>query len=576
VKTPDRALLELVEDWIDGDPDPETQAELRRLIADGDLAELSERMAGNLEFGTAGLRGVMGGGSARMNRAVVIRATYGLGQYLLLAVQGASERPVVVGYDARHRSRQFAEDASGVLAALGLKVRYFPTPAPTPLAAYALLWLNASAAIVITASHNPAEYNGYKVYAENGVQITPPMDTQIAELIRKAPSARSVARQEPCFSGASSFCTPLGAEVFDRYLSGLAGLRPRTATDRRIKIAYTPLHGIGAHYAERALRDAGFEDLVLVLEQAQPDPEFPTAPFPNPEEPGTLDLIKALAGQVGADLAIINDPDADRLCICLPTEGGRFAELGGNQIGVLLADFLLEHAEAEPRPLVVSTVVSSPMLASVARAHHARFEPTLTGFKWICSAGIALERQDGVRFLFGYEEAYGYALPLVRDKDGISAAVLFAELAAWCKARGRSVREYLDALYRQHGLWVSRQRSVILRGQSGEECIRLAMQRLGQERPTELGGHRVARSVDYRAGAEQRPPWLGVAPLVELALEGGDRVLVRPSGTEPKLKIYVDCRRSLSADDEVRASEAALVPEADAISEHLVGWLGLG
>jgi phosphomannomutase len=565
------AVYLAAERWIEGDPDPATRSELRRLVQACSREELGERLAGDLAFGTAGLRGLMGAGSARMNRATVIRTSHAVGRYL---AERRSDGAVVVGYDSRHQSRVFAEDAAGVLAALGLRVRFFAEPVPTPLVAHAALELGASAAVVITASHNPAEYNGYKLYGEDAIQIVPPADSEIAALLGAAPPARTVPRIEQAFSIGHARVVPLDLGLFDEYLTRLDALRPAVRADRALRIAYTPLHGVGWRYAERALRRAGYQDLHVVTEQAEPDPDFPTAPRPNPEEPGTLDLVRQLGRAVGADLVLINDPDADRLAVCLPRSDGSFGELSGDQIGLLLADFLLAHAT---RPaLVVSTVVSSRMLDSIARAHGARLERTLTGFKWICSAGVEIERRERVRFSFGYEEAYGYAVPLVRDKDGISAAVLFADLAAWCRARGLTVREHLGRLYHRYGLWVSRQRNVVLPGEQGLGRIEAAMLRLAAMPPRMIAGRSVISMVDYRADAEHRPRWLPAATLIELELDGGARVFVRPSGTEPKLKVYVDLRASLGTDEDASACEASVVPEADAISEHLVSWLGLG
>jgi phosphomannomutase len=560
--------------WIQGDPDPATRAELGRLVDARATAELAERMAGELVFGTAGLRGRLGAGPARMNRATVIRASFAVGRYLTMHLGEASARPVVVGYDARHQSRTFAEDTAGVLAALEISVRFFPEAVPTPLVAYAAVALGAAAAVVITASHNPADYNGYKLYGGDATQILPPADSEIAALVESAPPANAIARIGCVFSGTNPLVVPLDPGIFEEYLSRLDELRPAVRTDRSVRIGYTPLHGVGWRYAERALRRAGYQDLSVVSAQSKPDPDFPTVPRPNPEEPGTLDMAKELGRAEQKDLVLVNDPDADRLSVCVPRRDGSFGELNGDQIGVLLADFLLTHA---PRPvLVVTTVVSSAMLGSIARAHCASLEVTLTGFKWICSAGLELERRRGTRFLFGYEEAYGYAVPLVRDKDGISAAVLFADLAAWCKAQGITVREQLDRLYHRHGLWVSRQRNVVLPGNVGLARIESAMRRLIGAFPDALAGRPVTSVVDYRADAEHRPRWLPAASLVELKLDGSSRVLVRPSGTEPKLKIYVDLEVPLASDEDACTREATAVQEADAISEHLARWLGLG
>jgi phosphomannomutase len=562
--------------WIDGDPDPVTQAELEQLLVQEDARELGERLAGPLEFGTAGLRGLVGAGPARMNRAVVIRTTRGLADHVLSRELDARSLPVVLGHDARSTSRAFAEDAAGVLVAAGIAVRFFERPVPTPLVAYAARQLGANAAIAVTASHNPPEYNGYKVYGANAVQIVPPLDIEIAARIAAVGPARSVPRVEHALEAPGELCQPIPDSIFERYLAELDALRPRRFADPELSIVYTPLHGVGWHFVERALRYAGYRRIHAVPEQAEPDGAFPTVRFPNPEEPGALDLATRLAEKEKADLILANDPDADRLAACVPTPSGRFVPLTGNQLGLLLADFVLEHAPRTPQPLVVSSLVSSPMLADVAAAHGARFEQTLTGFKWIWTAALDLERAGGLRFVYGYEEALGYCVGrLVRDKDGVGAAVVFADLAADCKASGQSLLERLDTLYRRHGLWVSVQKSVTRPGSQGLAEIERAMERAGREPPKSLGARSVVEVTDFRRGAEKRPRWLGTTSLVALSLDGGGRVLVRPSGTEPKLKIYVDLRVPLEREERARTREEAALAEARAIAEALATTLGL-
>jgi phosphomannomutase len=564
-------LRRKTESWVAADPDPSTRAELETLLGAGDEAALAERMGGSLAFGTAGLRGAMAAGSNRMNRAVVVRTSRGLADYLIAVRPEAG--PVVVGYDGRRNSRTFAEDAVGVLAAAGLQVRYFPDVAPTPLVAYAARVLQASAAVVVTASHNPPGDNGYKVYDANAAQIVPPVDTAIAAAIDGVGAANLVPRVERAFEGTDDRARPIPAAVTGRYVEEVLALRPDLPADRRLRIAYTPLHGVGRLLFERVMRPAGFADLHVVAEQAEPDGRFPTVSFPNPEEPGALDLARALATRVGADLILANDPDADRLAVCLPRHG-EWVMLTGNQVGLLLADFLLEHAGLGAVPLVVNSIVSSPMLASIAAAHGARFEATLTGFKWIANA--ALDLAGEARFVFGYEEALGYSVGgVVRDKDGVSAGLLFAELTAHCRARGESVFDRLASLYRQHGLWVSTQKSLVRPGPEGAAEIASAMELLRGRLPGRLGGRTVTASTDFQEGAEQRPRWLPATPLVVLELGESGRALVRPSGTEPKLKIYVDRRVGLAPGQDLAEAEAAALAEAGAVAEDLAAFLGL-
>ncbi|MEZ4224062.1 MAG: phospho-sugar mutase [Polyangiaceae bacterium] len=556
--------------WAEHDPDPETRAELLALVDAGDEAELIERMAAPLEFGTAGLRGIVAAGESRMNRAVVIRATRGLATTLLKRVADARTLPVIVGYDGRNSSRALAEETVAVLSAAQIPVRVFDAPAPTPLVAYAAKELAAQAAVVVTASHNPPEYNGYKVYAPNAAQIVPPWDTEIAAAIAEAGPACDVPRDAGAFDRAER----VPDSLVDRYLDEVDAVRPSGEKRQDFTIVYTPMHGVGGELVKRAFARAGYR-LEVVREQAEPDGNFPTVRFPNPEEPGALDLAIALAERSEAELILANDPDADRLAACVRTPAGRFVQLTGNQIGILLADLMLQNALPAPRPAVLSSIVSSPMLGAIASAYDAYFEQTLTGFKWIWNAALDLEASSGVRYCFGYEEALGYSVGrIVRDKDGISAALLFADLAAQCRARGTTVLEHLHALYRRHGLWVSVQKSVTCPGSEGVAQIAGAMQRLRQEPPSTLADVAVLEQVDYREGAEHRPRWLAATDLIALSLADQGRVLVRPSGTEPKLKIYVDLRGDLG-DASVTTREDALRARATEIAQAVVGHIGL-
>lgn len=564
-------LAASTEAWIAGDPDPETRAELSGLLAAGDAAELAERMAGSLEFGTAGLRGRVEAGSNRMNRAVVIRTTAGLADFLL---RRGGDGPVVVGYDARLSSRTFMEDTIAVLAAAGLTVRYFDEPVPTPIVAYAALTADARAAIVVTASHNPPRDNGYKVYDSNGAQIIPPVDREIAAAIDNVPAASEVPRVDDPLN--SPGVSAVGADVFSRYLADLGAVRRVDPDTKDLRVVYTPMHGVGGKYVVGALAHFGYEHVSPVAEQFPPDGHFPTVAFPNPEEPGALDLALAQAAAENADIIIANDPDTDRLAVSVQNAAGVWAPLTGNQIGVLLGDFILSTT-AEPQPIVVNSIVSSPMLASIAERHGAVFDQTLTGFKWIWNAALDLEGEGKGRFVFGYEEALGYSVaPWVRDKDGISAAVVFADLAAHAAGEGTSVVARLEALYRTHGLWVSTQRSVVRPGTEGAAEIAAAIDRFGAAPPARLGHLEVAGVTDYRKGAESRPRYLGATPLIALDLGARGRVLVRPSGTEPKLKIYVDLTGPLDADDDIPARSAAMLEEAERLGAVVVGHLGLG
>ena len=556
--------------WLDGDPDAATRQQLQELLDSGDEAALADHVGTGLAFGTAGLRGAVGPGPNRMNRAVVIRTTRGFADHLLATHPDAAERGVVVGFDARHDSERFARDVVEVFAGAGLKVSWFPTPQPTPLVAYAQKALDGVAAVVVTASHNPPQDNGYKVYGDGAAQIAPPVDEAIAAAIAEVGPAAEVARVDHLDS---ELVTEVSDAVVDRYFAELRQARP-PADGPPLTLAYTPLHGVAGPHVRRALADGGYEDLHVVVSQEQPDGDFPTVPFPNPEEPGAMDALLALGREVGADLAIANDPDGDRLAVALPGPDGAFQPLTGNQIGVLLADHLLRGSDVD-RPLVISSIVSTPMVHPVAAAYGARSEVTLTGFKWIWAAGRDLERTDRRTVVFGFEEALGSSVGnVVRDKDGIGAAVAVADLVRSLKAQGQTVADRWAELCRTHGLWVSRPLSITRPGASGAAEIAAAMASLTTSVPGELAGHEVTQTTDYRTGADQRPPWLTTHDLVAFDLADG-RAMIRPSGTEPKCKIYVDLRAEVGADDDLEARSAELEQQAAAVADDLAIYVGL-
>ncbi len=546
--------------WAARDPDPETQAELAALIAraaGGDAAaasDLDERMTGRLEFGTAGIRGVLAAGPQRMNQLQVREVTAGLAAHLVAAVPDAPARGVVVGHDARHKSRQFAEETAAVLAAAGITVWLADEHWPTPVTAYAVRALGAAAGVMVTASHNPPEYNGYKVYWGNGAQIIPPIDGAIAAAIDHA-ATRPIEVAELAAARAAGLVKAIGAALEADYLAAVLALQVEPAIDRAgLAIAYTPLHGVGAALVERALAGAGFDRVVTEPGQRTPDGAFPTVAFPNPEEKGAMDRVLALAAREGAALVLANDPDADRLAVAIPDAAAAsgYRMLTGDQVGVLLADYLLAHAGAGRR-LVACSLVSSQMLAFLAAAYGAESKETLTGFKWIANEAMAWTAATGGRFVMGYEEALGYSVgELVADKDGVSAALLFAELAAWNRARGRTIAEHLDELYRRVGLFVTEQVSITLPGQGGVATIKRGMAAVRAAPPAALGGVAVDRVRDLARGDDGLPP----SDVLIFALAGGRRVIMRPSGTEPKLKSYYEVRVAVGADEPLASARA--------------------
>jgi len=517
-------LLAAARAWLAEDPDPETRAELADLLeaveaGDQDAgAELVDRFAGTLQFGTAGLRGALGAGPNRMNRVVVLRAAAGLAAYLRGV--GATG-PVVIGYDARKNSAVFAHDTAEVMTGAGFEALLLPRPLPTPVLAFAIGDQGAAAGVMVTASHNPPEDNGYKVYLGDGSQIVPPADAEIAVCIDEA------AQRKPADIPRGGSGTVLGEEVIARYLARASSLVD-SCGPREVKVVHTALHGVGSDLALRALRLAGFPEPIPVAEQAEPDPAFPTVAFPNPEEPGAIDLALAKAAEVGADLVIANDPDADRCAVAVPAPSPSLGNvawrmLRGDEVGALLADHLLRNGV---QGTYACSIVSSSLLAKQAAAHGQPFVETLTGFKWI-------GRVEGLAF--GYEEALGYCVDpsVVKDKDGITAAIRVVELAAMLKARGRTLLDQLDEIALEHGLHATDQLSVRVTDLAD---IGRAMGRLRATPPTTLAGLAVEGIEDLSVGTPTLPPTDGL----RYQLARGARVIVRPSGTEPKLKCYLE------------------------------------
>jgi len=537
-------LVAQAQAWLDQDPDPATRAELQALLDKGDTAELADRFQGMLEFGTAGLRGALGAGPHRMNRVVVTKAAAGLAAYLL--AEGATPGDaVVIGYDARHNSDVFARDTAEVMTGVGLRALVLPRPLPTPLLAFAIRHLGCVAGIMVTASHNPPEDNGYKVYLGDGSQIVPPADHDIAAQIAAIGDIRDLPR------GTSGEVLPESIVTdYEAAVGSIIGPGPRD-----LKLVYTPLHGVGGSTVVDVLTAAGFAAPVVVPQQAEPDPDFPTVSFPNPEEPGAMDLAMALAAEVGADLVVANDPDADRCAVAAPGRAG-WAMLRGDEVGALLGDHLLRKGRSG---VYANSIVSSSLLGAMAAAHGQPHQETLTGFKWI-------GRVEGL--VFGYEEALGYCVDpaQVRDKDGVSALLLFCELAAELKASGQTVRDRLDEIAHTYGLYATDQLSARM---SDLAAIPATMDRLRTSPPSSLGGLGVLVVDDLAAGSAELPPTDGL----RFRLAEGARVIVRPSGTEPKVKCYLEV--VVPTDDGVDAARITAADRLNAIKADLRTAAGL-
>ncbi|NND91271.1 MAG: phospho-sugar mutase [Granulosicoccus sp.] len=601
--------------WAARDPDPETSAFVQGCIESSDIETLQALFASRLDFGTAGMRGIRGPGPARMNRLLVRLTTRALGLTLLDRVTNAARRGVVVGFDARHLSQSMARDTCGVLIALGIRVHFIDYLAPTPLVPFAVLDTCAAAGIVLTASHNPPQYNGFKVYWDNGAPIVPPIDAAISSAI----DAIDLHDELPCVALedaiAADLLNMLGPELQEQYLDSI--LKPAKATTTtttteaeaeaeaeadadadkagqvsakvageagklgteapaELAIVYTPLHGVAGELCLRALAKKGFTNVSVVAEQIQPDGDFPTVDIPNPEDPGALQLALVQARRERAELVLANDPDGDRLAVIV-RHADDYAILSGDQIGWLLADHILaSHAAADALPpgaFVVSTLVSSVLIDAIAGYYGVCSERTLTGLKWVWHRALELEQAGGV-FMFGYEESIGYSVSsAVRDKDGISAAVLFAELVRTCARQGQTVLDRLDQIYLRAGY--STVRTINIAFTHPEDCARVTqeIERIRANPPQKIGPCAIDALSDYLRGvrietatAQRTTLEMPVSNLLQLELAGGSRISLRPSGTEPKFKVYIEChvpRKDIVSLEETRRAAAATIEQLE-------------
>jgi phosphomannomutase len=574
--------------FLDEDPDPDTRAELESVVARaqaGDasaMADLADRFTGGLVFGTAGLRGKVEAGLARMNRVTVMKATHGLGSWLLTRTDlETRRRGVVVGFDGRYSSRQLAEDTAAVLAGFGIPAHVFPDPVPTPLCSFAVPHLRAAAGVMITASHNPPLDNGYKAYQETGGQILPPVDEDVAARMAAAPKVPRIERLTPPDAAAKGLRTTAGDGIEAAYLEGLAKGALHATDTTPLRVVYTAMHGVGHRLLFRALERAGFRGVASVPSQTDADGAFRTVAFPNPEEKGAMDRSLALAAEVRAELVLANDPDADRLAVAVPSPEGRgYRMLSGNEIGVLLADDALRYADTGGRKkLVLTTVVSSTLLSRMARDRDAAYQETLTGFKWIGDAAVRAEAR-GEAFVFGYEEALGYTVgPLVRDKDGIGAALRMAELCRHLKASGQTLLGRLDELLVAHGMSHQVQWSLTLPGADGRARIAAAMNTLRTSPPDRIGESPVVRVLDAERGLERthagtRPSSLPRADVLAFWAEDGARLITRPSGTEPKIKFYLELVGRAENAAAVQGVRADLDAKGNKLKKALLESLG--
>ncbi|MER8025665.1 phospho-sugar mutase [Glutamicibacter protophormiae] len=560
-------LLETATAWASADPDDATRAELQELVsrARSDAAaleDLADRFSGVLEFGTAGLRAELGAGPMRMNRVVVLRTAAGIARFLGQQADGAYTPKVVIGFDARYNSDVFARDSAAVFTAAGFEVLLMPAPLPTPVLAWAVRRFSAEAGIMVTASHNPPRDNGYKVYiggrasddAGRGAQIVSPVDARIAALIDHGQPVSQIPQADSGWLVLPAAGTE--GDVEAEYLAAIGPVVEPQPDRGQLRVVVSAMHGVGGHTMRQALLNAGFGDVHMVTAQEHPDPEFPTVKFPNPEEPGAIDLSLALAREVGADLVIANDPDADR-CAAAVEDQGAWRMLRGDEVGWLLGDHLATRLP-EGRKLG-NSIVSSRMLAAIAKDAGREHEETLTGFKWI-------SRVENLGF--GYEEALGYCVApdLVRDKDGISAGVMLADLASQLKAAGSSIPQRLDELAARHGVHVTDQLSLRF---TDLAQIPVLMDKIRTTPPEHLGGSAVSEVTDLSQGSERLP----ATDAMVLHTFSGARVIIRPSGTEPKLKCYLETIEPVDDIAQVAQARRDATTQVLAIKEQLAAYL---
>lgn len=563
--------------WLDGNYDADTKAAVKALMDNADTTELIESFYKDLEFGTGGLRGIMGVGSNRMNIYTVGSATQGLSNYLKKEFAGQSIS-VVVGHDCRNNSRLFAETAANIFSANGIKVYLFEDLRPTPEISFAIRHLGCQSGIVVTASHNPKEYNGYKAYWADGAQVIAPHDTNIISEVNKIKSVDDVK-----FTGNPKLIEMIGENVDSVFLEKISKLTLSPDSIRRnkdMKIVYTPIHGTGATLIPRALKMYGFENIVDVPEQNVLTGDFPTVVSPNPEEPAALAMAVEKAKEVDADMVMASDPDADRLGIAIKNSKGEWILVNGNQTAMLFIYYLLtrwsELGKLKGKEYIVKTIVTTEMIASIARKFNVPYFDCYTGFKWI--AAVMRENEGKMQYIGGGEESYGFlAEDFVRDKDAVSACVLIAEVAAWAKDNGKSLYDLIQEIYVKFGFSKEKGISVVKKGKSGAEEIKEMMTRFRSNPPKELAGSPVTiikdygtlRQIDLLAGQTTELEMPETANVLQYFTQDGTKVSVRPSGTEPKIKFYIEVKLPLASAEEYEAVNAAAEEKVLAVKASL-------
>ncbi len=576
----ERVVNSRIEEWQKEPFDAETIAEVKKLVEQNNVKELTDRFYTILEFGTGGLRGIIGAGTNRMNIYTVGMATQGLAHYILR--QSDKNKGVVIACDSRRMSDVFSREAASILAANGIAVYIFDDIMPTPLCSFAIRVLGAQSGIVVTASHNPPEYNGYKVYWDDGGQIVSPHDGEIIEQVREIKHIGEIQKIDYSEGVAAGKIAVIGDEIRQKYIEHLEKTAMRKKQGSDLTIVYTPLHGTGYRFIPAVLNHFGFTNLIPVREQSVPDGNFPTVRSPNPEEAEAMKQALQCAREHNADIIMATDPDADRMGIGFKGADGSYQLINGNQIGTMLEYYLLKRLREEGKlpenASIIKTIVTTDLQEEIAKRYRCRIENVLTGFKWIAARMKEYERTGEATFIFGGEESYGY-LPVdfVRDKDAVSSCYFFAEMADWLRENNRTLNDFLNEIYREFGLYCEGLHSLTLKGKEGMDRMKAIMNGFRTNPPDAFLDIPVAviddiqrlKRIDRQTGEEKTIDTLPSSDVLQFFLEDGSKITMRPSGTEPKIKFYFSVHQEVE-DDDIEILQSNLEKKIDLLKENLL------
>ena len=572
-----KKVTERAQSWLSEGYDADTQKEVRRMLEAEDKTELIEAFYKNLEFGTGGLRGIMGAGTNRMNRYTVSMATQGLSNYLLKAFPNEQIK-VVIGHDCRNNSRFFAETAANVFSANGIKVYLFDALRPTPEVSFAIRYLGCKSGVMVTASHNPKEYNGYKAYWEDGAQMIAPHDTNTIDEVTRIASIADVKQQAN-----PALIQEIGADVDRAFIQAVKelSLSPEAiAKHHDMPIVYTPIHGTGQRIVPRALREFGFDNIIGVPEQDHISGDFPTVVSPNPEEPAALALAIKRANETNADLVLGSDPDGDRLGVAVRNKKGEMELITGNQICMLLSYYSIarrkERGDLKPDDYIVKTIVTTELIRAIADDYKVTLHDTYTGFKWI--ADVIRKNEGKHRYIGGGEESYGFLWEdFIRDKSSVSACCMFSELTAWAKDKGLSILELLDEIYLRYGYYADKGMNMVRKGREGAEEIKEMMRNFRENPPKELAGQTIVKILDYASltsldvasGKQSALQMPTTSNVLQYYTDGGIKLSIRPSGTEPKIKFYICVKEPVSKREDLTKARQSAQTKIERITQEI-------